>query len=77
MMVVALVFSLRMNDTVGVCFIAVIVVFFCVESVLVRQKGIVFFSFFYSLLFSFLAFRKIDAGQAPNTENDKSRNANI
>jgi O-antigen ligase len=48
---VPLVLSARRGDWIGVGFILIATFFFFVESVLVRQKGIVFFAFFYSLMF--------------------------
>lgn len=47
--------AVQSKDTLATSFIVMIFLFFCVESVLVRQKGIVFFSFFYSVVFSRLA----------------------
>jgi O-antigen ligase len=57
-LVYSLILSIRMKDRFATCFIILIFFFFCFESVLVRQKGIVFFSFFYSVVFSRLAARK-------------------
>lgn len=57
-LVYSFVLSVRMKDQLSMCFIVIIFLFFCFESVLVRQKGIVFFSYFYSILFSSLCTRK-------------------
>ena len=57
-LIYSLVLALRMKDNLSICFIILIFFFFCFESVLFRQKGIVFFSIFYALLFSNLANKK-------------------
>ena len=46
------VWSLRSGDFLLMTFIVMMILFFSFESVLVRQKGIVFFSYFYALIFS-------------------------
>jgi O-antigen ligase len=51
MLVVPLVHAVRAKNLTGIGFLLIIILFFSIESVLTRQKGIVFFSFFYSLLF--------------------------
>lgn len=43
--------SLKRGDILGVIFIIIIIIFFSQESVLVRQKGIICFVFFYSMFF--------------------------
>lgn len=43
--------SMKLNDPIIIGFIIIMFIFFSVESVLLRQKGIFFFSFFYSILF--------------------------
>ena len=53
--------SILMKDPMALGFIVIIAFFFCVESVLIRQKGIVFFSFFYSLLHAHQANVKLDS----------------
>ena len=47
-----LLFSVSTRDLFLASFMVMMFLFFCVESLLVRQKGIVFFAFFYSLIFS-------------------------
>lgn len=54
MLLLPLVHAIRAKDFMTLAFIAMMFVFFCFESVLLRQKGIVFFSFFYSVLFAAL-----------------------
>jgi O-antigen ligase len=44
-------YSIKLNDPIVIGFTIIIFIFFSVESVLLRQKGIFFFSFFYSFLF--------------------------
>jgi O-antigen ligase len=53
--------SIQVKDPIALGFIIIIAFFFCVESVLIRQKGIVFFSFFYSLLQAHQANDKLDS----------------
>lgn len=43
--------SIDTNDFISLGFMIIILIAFNVESVLMRQKGIIFFSFFYSLIF--------------------------
>jgi O-antigen ligase len=43
--------ALNARNTATICFLIIMTLGFCVETVLLRQKGIVFFSFFYSFLF--------------------------
>lgn len=40
------------KDWIAITFILMMTIFFCFESVLIRQKGIVFFALFYSIIFS-------------------------
>jgi O-antigen ligase len=49
-LIVPFVQAAKAKDVFAVCFLLVVTLFFLSESVLQRQKGIVFFSFFYSLL---------------------------
>lgn len=51
MLIVPFIHALRAKDLLAVGFVLMITIFFSIESVLLRQKGIVFFSFFYSVLF--------------------------
>jgi O-antigen ligase len=44
--------SFRTKDFIAMCFITIVFLSFMVESVLLRQKGVAFFSFFFVLLFS-------------------------
>lgn len=53
-----LVHAARRKDLLAVSFFVTVVIFFLVESVLLRQKGIVFFSLFYSVIVSELIPRK-------------------
>lgn len=55
MLIYPLIQAIQSKDIFATCFIVMIFLFFCFESVLVRQKGIVFFGFFYSLVFCHLA----------------------
>lgn len=43
--------SIRAKDILTVCFLVIVTLSFLTESVLQRQKGVVFFAFFYSILF--------------------------
>jgi O-antigen ligase len=63
--------SIRMNDGLSMSFIVIIFLFFCFESVLVRQKGIVFFSFFYSLIYCRLSTGKDFEARSDNTGLDR------
>jgi hypothetical protein len=58
MLVMGLIEAIKANNKITLGFVIMIAFFLCFESVLVRQKGIVFFSFFYSLLFCHLADKK-------------------
>jgi O-antigen ligase len=51
MLATPLLIGFRSHAFLSVGFILLLIVFFCAESVLLRQKGIVFVSFFYCLLF--------------------------
>jgi O-antigen ligase len=50
MLMLPLVYAIRKKSAIAAGFSLIILIFFCVESMLLRQKGIVFFSFFYSVL---------------------------
>lgn len=50
MMFIPFVKAVRSGDRLLICFFIIIFLFFLVESVLARQKGVVFFTFFFSLL---------------------------
>lgn len=52
MLVVPFIQAIKAKDAIGIGFILIVATFFCIESVLLRQKAIVFFSFFYSAIFS-------------------------
>jgi O-antigen ligase len=56
--------ALRAKDVLCLSFIIIVCMFFCVESLLTRQKGIIFFSYFYSLMLFHLAIN--GAGQSTN-----------
>lgn len=51
MMILPMIRALIAKNIFMTCFIFIMCIFFFAESFLVRQKGIVFFSFFYSLVF--------------------------
>lgn len=55
MLIIPLIQAIRLNNAYLCCFSIMIILFFCIESILVRQKGIVFFSFFYCLLICHLS----------------------
>lgn len=50
MMLASSIHSTRTRNIIALNFILMLLIFFCFESALMRQKGIVFFVFFYSLL---------------------------
>jgi len=51
MLILSFTSSIKSKDMLAIYFVIIIALCFCVESILLRQKGIIFFSFFYSLLF--------------------------
>jgi O-antigen ligase len=58
MLFVPFVEAVRAKDLFAIGFLIIVTLFFFGESVLQRQKGIVFFSYFYSLLFCHLAVKR-------------------
>jgi O-antigen ligase len=60
MLFVPLIQAIRTKDIFAVGFLVIVTLFFFSESVLQRQKGIVFFSYFYSLIFCHLNSNRIE-----------------
>ena len=68
MLVAALIQAFKTKDILRIGFIFIIIFFFCSESMLVRQKGIVFFSFFYSIIFCVDRSTTMDVKQASRSD---------
>jgi O-antigen ligase len=63
-------FAIRSGNIIAGCFIAITVITFCFESFLFRQKGIVFFAYFYTLIFWHLRSSEL----AGSVESDQAFN---
>ena len=63
--------AIQSKDILATGFIVMTFLFFCMESVLLRQKGIVFFGFFYSVIYSVLLTNEKESATAVRDDTGK------